>query len=107
MEIYTAFMPEEYDTLTDTSTLVSGAVIFVVLVALCLLTSKAIDTARNKRNADGKEPSDHATSRPSADGYGCGLGNFASMIVAAGDDPSSGDASRKMRKATKARRKAT
>ena len=106
MEIYTAFMPEEYDTLTNTSTLVSGAVIFVVLVALCLLTSKAIDTARNKRNADGKEPSDHATSRPSADGYGCGLGNFASMIVA-GDDPSSGDASRKMRKATKARRKAT
>jgi len=107
MEIYTAFMPEEYDTLTDTSTLLSGAVIFVVLVALCLLASKAIDSARNKRNADGKEPSDQATSRPTADGYGNALGNFASMIVAGDEDSSPGHGSRKSRKATKAHRNAT
>ena len=106
MEIYASFRQEDYDTLTGSSTVFWGALIFVALVALCLLASKAINTARNKRNADGKEFLGQATSRPPANGYGIALGNFASTIVA-GEDSSSGHASRKVRKATKARRKAT
>jgi hypothetical protein len=96
-----------YDTLTDSSTLFWGAVIFVALVALCLVASKAINTARNKRNADGEQRPGQATSRPTADGYGNALGNFASMIVAGDEDASSGHASRKTRKATNARRNGT
>jgi hypothetical protein len=114
MEIYAAFMQEDYDLLTDSSMLFWGAVIFVALVALLLLASKAINTARNRRSIDGpatgahpKEPSGQAISRPSADGYGCGLGNFASMIVAGEDDSSSDHPTRKGRKAAKARRNAT
>jgi hypothetical protein len=107
MEIYAPFRKEGYDTLTDSSTLSWGALIVVALVALCHLASKAINTARNKRNADGRKPPGHATSRPTEDGYGNALGNFASMIVAGDEDSSSGHVSRKMRKATKARRNAT
>jgi hypothetical protein len=114
MEIYAAFRQEDYDLLTDSSTLFWGAVIFVALVALCLVASKAIGRSRNKGNADGvatlghpKESSGQAISRPSADGYGCGLGNFASMIVAGEDDSSSDHPTRKGRKAAKARRNAT
>src|SRR6478672_10519684 len=71
------------------------------LVALCLLASKAINVARNKTNG----ASGQATSRLTADGCGSALGNFASMIVAGDEDSSSGHPSRRMRKATKARRK--
>ena len=98
---------EDYDTLTDSSTLFWGALIFVALVALCLLASKAIKTARNKRRADGEEPSAQATSQPTGYGYGSGLGSFASMIVAGNEDSSSDHASRKARKPAKARRNAT
>jgi hypothetical protein len=103
MEIYAVFRQPDYDTLTDTSTLFWGAALFVALVALFFLVGKAIERLRN-RSKPPNESSGQAISRPSADGYGNALGNFASMIASGHDDSSS--APRKRRKATKARRRA-
>jgi len=52
MEIYEAFRQEDYDTLTDSSTLFWGASILIALVASCLLASKGIKWLRNRRKFD-------------------------------------------------------
>src|SRR6478672_535604 len=51
MEMYAAYYPPGYD--FPISTLFWGAVIFVALVAACLLVGKAIETPRNRRKFDG------------------------------------------------------
>ena len=51
MEMYEAYYPPGYD--FPISTLFWGAVIFVALVAACLLVGKAIETPRNRRKFDG------------------------------------------------------
>jgi hypothetical protein len=63
-------------------------VLFVALVALFFLVGKAIERLRN-RSKPPNESSGQAISRPSADGYGNALGNFASMIASGHDDSSS------------------
>ena len=51
MEMYAAYYPPGYD--FPISTLFWGAVIFVALVAACLLVGKTIETPRNRRKFDG------------------------------------------------------
>ena len=51
MEMYAALYPPGYD--FPISTLFWGAVIFVALVAACLLVGKTIETPRNRRKFDG------------------------------------------------------
>ena len=51
MEIYAAQCPPGYD--FPISTLFWGAVIFVALVAACLVVGKTIETPRNRRKFDG------------------------------------------------------
>ena len=51
MEMYAAHYPPGYD--LPISTLFWGAVIFVALVAACLLVGKTIETPRNRRKFDG------------------------------------------------------
>ena len=89
MEMYAAVLRrDEYDAVTNSSTLFWGALIFIALVASCLFISKLINRPRTKRNTDSlatggnpKSPSAQAISNPCGGGYGSDLGDFASMIV--------------------------
>jgi hypothetical protein len=64
MEIYAAYYPPGYD--LPISTFFWGAVIFVALVAACLLVGKAIGL-RNRRRFDGRAMEEGHTKDPKFD----------------------------------------